>query len=90
MLLWQDAHNRLKSNSLLWEKKIMDDPGCEIYTEGMETPLYTLRDYKLSTVIWQRLLLGEVSNHFWLELDIKEWIKQNIWKGRNEGRNSNK
>lgn len=90
LLLWQAAHKLLKSNSLLWEKKIMDDPGYEICTEGMETPLHTLRDCKLSTAIWQRLLSGEVSNHFWLELDIKEWIKQNIRKGGNIGKYSNK
>lgn len=43
-MLCQLAHERLKTNSLLWERKIIEEPSCGICWEPHESNLHAVQD----------------------------------------------
>lgn len=65
LLLWLIAHDRLKTRNLLWQRKLLDSPLCDICSIEEETTMHAIRDCRRVTHVWQKLVPQEYWNHFW-------------------------
>lgn len=77
-MLCQLAHERLKTNSLLWERKIIEEPSCGICGEPHESNLHAVRDCYIPKQVWERLLLKDQVKEFWVVDEVREWIAWNM------------
>lgn len=78
LLLWMVAHDRLKTNGLLWDRTNRESPRCELCGHAYESTLHAVRDCKLPRQIWSELLNVDRQRRFWTESEPQQWINVNI------------
>lgn len=56
---------RLKTKELLWRRRVLDSPICDLCGMGVESTLHAVRDCIFPKVIWTRLLSAARNLTFW-------------------------
>lgn len=78
LLLWLIAHDSMKTATLLWQRRAITDPGCNLCGELVEDTLHAVRDCRYTSQVWQLLRNHVSGDYFWELGDPAEWIHWNL------------
>lgn len=81
LVLWQMAHDRLKTKALLWGRNICENARCELCGVAYESSLHAVRDCHTARQVWQHLLPRTETEGLWAALDIRNWVLLNLQGG---------
>jgi hypothetical protein len=88
MLIWQARWNRLKTNSMLYRRRVRDSPLCGICGMQEETVLHALRDCSWVSSTWKEFLLPGFHRNFFQAGNTSDWVDENLsahWNIRTAG-----
>lgn len=80
--MWKVLYGRIVTNDLHTRRGSMNDASCKPCGAVKESLLYVLRDYFLVRKVWNMLLPLNAKYQFFA-LQGREWVRNNILKGRN-------
>lgn len=70
-------HRKILTNSERAKRRMTNDESCTACENVQETVLHALRDCKVATDVWLKVISADsVSGFFWLNME--DWLSANI------------
>lgn len=80
-MLWKVTHEGLKTCSLLWYRKVLEEPSYILCGDVFESTLQMIRDCEMARRIWEFQLRANAQLDFWNIGDTQKWLKINMKNG---------